>query len=395
MQPQTDDEFGKRNAFDVLMGPPAKKAKVDGVVDPIVIAVIYIRWLKWIDPSAPLYGCPYVGQAVRAGNTASEVAAARWAAENSQAMRENKRVGLLRELKVHGVTAFDSQVVEWKQGPRSEVQKWADEREVRLIAEHDGPLRDPLARCKQTLNLTKGGKGNVNFEAMDASRTTAWLQFQDEMEEYVECYGTSLMRSSYVASSGYKLGRRLDGVRQGKLWRGHPDETKRVEWLESLPGWAWNAKETDEWRQANSERAKKQFESQEARDALSERGKAQAAREAAEGKTSLAERGKATRAENWTKEQREAAKAKKAAKNAAKRAVVLAALPDAERKTKQAQYDRADRKEVNRKGKANALLKLPSYADKGYQWCYRNLTQVQKAGVVFSQDRSSGVWSVF
>jgi hypothetical protein len=272
-----DDEEDdvEQNALDVLMQPPSKKLKgVD--IDPIMIAVVYIRWLRWIDPSEPLYMCPYGGQAVRVGSTANEVAAARWAEENSQAMRESKRVGLLHELKVHGATAFDNQVVEWKRGPRSDVQKWADEREIALIAEHGGQLRDPSARCKQTLNLTKGGKGNVNFEARDASRTVAWLTFQDEMEEYVECYDTSLVPYAYVNPvSGYKLGGRLAGVRQGELWRCHPDEAKRVEWLGSLPNWAWKAMKTDEWRQSNSEATKKQFESQEARDTQSERAKKQ------------------------------------------------------------------------------------------------------------------------
>lgn len=268
----------------------------------------------------------------------------------------------------------------------------------------------------------------MNFESRDALRTVAWLKFQDEMEEYIECYGTSLVPHSYVNPvSGYMLGQRLDGVRQGKLWRGHPDQLERIEWLESLPNWAWNAMETDEWREAVSERAKKQFESQEARDAMSERAKkqfeskearnassnrakAQAAREAAEGKPSLVERGKATRIENWTKEQREAAKikrastvanrtqsqcdaisAKKTATAAAKRAAVLAALPESERPKKQAGFDRNDLKEANRRGKANALLQLPSYAEKGYQCCYRNLTQATKDGVVFFQD-PGGVW---
>ena len=629
------------NAFDVLMAPPAKKAKVDEV-EPILIAVVYIRWLKWIDPSAPLYGCPYVGQAIRIGNTAEEVALTRWKQENYDATRHDKRLGLMHELKVHGPEAFDDQIVEWKKGPRSEVQKWADEREVALIAEHGFPLRDPSARCKQTLNLTKGGKGNVNFESRDASRTVAWMKFQDDMEEYIECYGTSLVPRSYVNSvSGHRLGEQLSSVRKGVLWRGHPDQAERIEWIEALPDWAWNVMQTDEWREglskrgkkqfesqeardaqserskvmwanadeetraewsrkmseaqstpeakaaasergkkqfesqeardelserakaqwanadektraewrrkqsearwtpeykaaasergkkqfesqdardaqskrakaqaereaaegkkslaergkewyrnstqvecdernrkiseahstpearaaaskrakkqfesqevrdelserakaqwtnadeetraewsrkmseaqstpearaAASERGKKRFESQDARDAQSERGKAQAVREAAEGKKSLAERGKATRTENWTKEQREAVKikrastvanrtqaqrdaisAKKTAAAAAKRATVLAALPESERPKKQAEFDRNDLKEANRRGKANALLQLPSYAEKGYQWCYNNLTQAAKDAVVFFQD-PSGVW---
>jgi hypothetical protein len=48
-------------------------------------------------------------------------------------------------------------------------------------------------------------------------------------------------------------------------------------------------------------------------------------------------------------------------------------------------------KEANRKGKANALLKLSQYADKDYQWAYRNLPQAKKDGVVFFQDVDS-VW---
>ena len=202
-----------------------------------------------------------------------------------------KRIGLLHELKAHGPEAFDNEVVEWKRGPRSEVQAWADEREVALIAEHGGPLRDPSVRCKQTLNLDKGGKRGCSFEAKDALRTAAWLTFQDEMDEYVECHGTALVPIVYVNSeSGYKLGMQLRNVRQGMLWRGHPDEAERIEWLEALPRWAWNAKETDEWREALGERAKKQFETPEAREALSERAKKQF--ETPEAREALSERAK-------------------------------------------------------------------------------------------------------
>lgn len=444
------------NAFDVLMA--RKKPKV-AESEPSMIAVIYIRWLKWIDPLEVLYGCPYVGQAVRALSTAELVAVARWKEENNEAMRESKRIGLLHELKMHGPGVFYNEIVEWKQGPRSEVQKWANEREIALIAEHGGPLQNPSMRCKQTLNLTNGGERNVNFEARDALRTVVWLLFHDEMEEYVECHDTALVPHLYTnPMSGYKLGRQLNAVRQGALWRGHRDHAKRIEWLEALPGWAWKAKETDEFREAVSERNKKRFEAQEEREAASRRGKsqwanadeetraewcrnqsegmnrpevkavrsyntkkrwvdadeetraelrrknseshnrpevkaasserakAQAAREAAEGKKSLGERGKATSTTNWTQEQREAALAKQVATNAAKRAAVLATLPESERPKKQAEFDRADRKEANRRAKANALLELPSYADKGYQLCYRTLAQAAKDGVVFFQD---------
>ena len=506
--PSSDEETEKStNAFDVLMQPSSKKAKVEQV-DPIVIAVLYIRWLKWIDPSHPLFMCAYIGQAVRAGDTAEEVATKRWKEENHQAVREDKDIGLIHCLDVYGPDAFDDQIVEWKRGPRSEVQKYADEREIALIAENGGPFRNPSVRCKQTLNLTKGGKWGCSFQAIDSLRTVAWLKFKAELESYVECYETSLVPQAHVDElSGYKLGSHLAGVRSGELWKGHPDEENRVEWLqslpkwawdaretdeykevlfrrrdafrtlmwlkfktaldeyveryktslvpvvyvdsmsgyrlgetlshvrkngtlwkghpdeadrkawlESLPKWAWNARETDECKDGHSKRAKKQFESQEARDELSKRSKAQAEREAADGMKSLAERGKGTSTANWTKEQYEAAVAKRKAttaakrakiaageledtnainialKTAIKRAKVLQGLPEAERKTKEKEYAGIDLKEANRKGKAYALLKLPAYSDKGYQWCYRNQAQAKKDGVVFSKD-ANGVWS--
>ena len=239
------------------MQPPSKKAKVDKV-DPIMIGVIYIRWLLWIDPSEPLYGCPYVGQAVRAaGNTAQEVATARWNEENGDATRKNKRIGLMHELKLHGTEAFDDQIVEWRRGPRSEVQKWADEREKALIAEHGGPLRDQSVRCKQALNLDNGGKFGMNFESMDALRTVAWLKFQDEIEEYVQINESALVPTDYVNPvSGYRLGRATTHVRHGVLWKGHIDEHSRVKWINSLKDWTWSARSSPHWKTAASERTK-------------------------------------------------------------------------------------------------------------------------------------------
>ena len=483
----SDDEEPKpkQNAFQMMMQPPSKKAKVE--LDPIMIAVLYIRWLKWIDPLDLLFMCAYIGQAVRAGDTPEKVATARWKEENYQAVREDKDIGLIHCLDVYGPDAFDDVIFEWRRGPRSEVQDWANKREIELIAENGGPFRNPSVRCKQTLNQTKGGKWGCSFEARDALRTIAWLKFKAELEAYTACNETSLVPNVYVNTvSGYQLGQHLCGVRQGQLWKGHPDEADRVEWLQSLPKWAWDATKTDEYKEGNSERskkqfesqesrdeiskrakewrenatpeqlaelsqknleshstseykeaaserakkqfesqeardeqskrAKKQFESQEARDEASTRAKTQAEREAADGMKSLAERGKGTRTANWTKEQREAAVAKRKVTTAAKRAKiaageledtnaikraliktanrakVLEGLPEAQRKTKEKEYAVVDLKEANRKGKANVLLQLPEYSDKGYQWCYKNLTPAQKDGVVFVQD-ANGVWS--
>jgi hypothetical protein len=289
------------DAFQKMMQSQAKKQKVD--VEPIYIAVIYIRWLRWIDPSEPLYNAPYVGQSVRDKDTPEKVAEERWKAENNQAVREDKDVGLIACLDTYGPDAFYDEVVESRRGPRSEVQKWANEREIALIAEYGGPLRNPSKKLHQTLNLTKGGKGNVNFEARDAARTISWLKFKREINAYVECNGTSLVPQRYVnPASGYMLGHALLSVRAGMLWRGHPDAKGRCDWLALLPDWAWNVYKTDKWKEEMSERSKEQArrESEANPGYRSRRAKEQAKREATAGKPSLGERGKATQVQNWS-----------------------------------------------------------------------------------------------
>jgi len=443
--PSSDDEPEKStNAFKLMMQPPPKKAKVEQV-DPIVIAVIYIRWLKWIDPSEPLYGLPYVGQAVRAKDTAEEVAVMRWKEENLQAVREDKDIGLIHCLDMYGPAAFDDQVVEWKRGPRSEVQEWANKREIALIAEQGGPLRDHSVRCKQTLNLTKGGKWGCNFEAIDALRTAAWLRFKTDIGAYVECYETSLVPHSYVDPvSGHKLGAQLRNVRHGHLFRGHPDEASRVAWLESLPGWAWKPLESDEWKQQQARVMSECHSTTEAKIRQSVLSKALwanaddveranwcknmaeahnrpdvKAKHSKSAKAQWANADKDTHAK-WVRNMSKAAstpdaKARSSTfrtawwKNAddetkkersrkhriatiANRAKVLEGLPPLARKEKNEKYARTDREEASRKGRANALLQLPEYANQGYYWCYLNLPQAKKDGVVFSKD-ANGVWS--
>jgi hypothetical protein len=61
------------------------------------------------------------------------------------------------------------------------------------------------------------------------------------MEEYVECYGTSLVPFKYSSLNGYKLGIILNNVRhKGTFLAGHPLESDRRKWLEMLPMWTWN-----------------------------------------------------------------------------------------------------------------------------------------------------------
>ena len=159
------------NAFDRMMRANGKRKAVaidddDETNEKVVtvMAVIYIRWLRWIDPSEPLHNTPYIGQAVRGGyDDPRKLGEARWKEENSQAKREDKEVGLIAALDTFGEDAFFDEVVEWRIGPREDVAAWANEREVALIAEHGGPLRNPTKKLQQTLNLTKGGQRKRQF----------------------------------------------------------------------------------------------------------------------------------------------------------------------------------------------------------------------------------------
>ena len=247
-----------KDAFAKLMGSEGNDKKHK---DVIAIGVIYSRQLLYIDPLEPLYGCHYIGQSVSARfDTPLKVAEARWKHENCDSKRECRRIGLIHCLDAFGPTAFKDVVLESMRGPYDEVQAWADARERALIKEHGGPLKDPSMKCKQTLNLTKGGKGALQFESNVALRTLAWNKFQNELQSYVECYGTALVPLKYVASSNYRLGEQVMRVRQGALWKGHPQEAERVEWLESLPGWAWKALDTAEYRKTLSEQTKARWD---------------------------------------------------------------------------------------------------------------------------------------
>tara|TARA_Y100000389_G_scaffold126707_1_gene124041 strand:- start:209 stop:1423 length:1215 start_codon:yes stop_codon:yes gene_type:complete len=214
--------------------------------DPIVSAVLYRAALDKCDPSEPLFGIPYVGQTVGTGDP-QWLANQRWKAEISQAKRENHDVGFLAALKRFGDDCFDWAVVESKKAPRGEAQEWADKREIALIAENGGPLRDMDTRLHQTLNLTKGGKtvdSNHWWFAKEALCTKVWKTFQAGMNEYLQLHGTALVPFMYVSpTTGYRLGQNVRHVRRGCMLEGRIDETQRRLWLNSLPGWKWKARE--------------------------------------------------------------------------------------------------------------------------------------------------------
>ena len=233
------------NAFDLLRQP----------TDPTVTGVVYRATLTNVPADEPLKGTPYIGQAVRVG-TATAVAEARWKEEINQAKSTKLEAGFIAALDEFGKDAFTWEVLESKTGPRDIVQKWADYREVELIAQHGGTLRDmaPDSWIHQTFNLQNGGKGNLGAASMDAFVAKRWNAFKSKLMEYIEENGSAHVATHYVAPCGYRLGHILGSVRSlGVYLQGRPEEAERRAWLESLPGWVWNGRNAPENRKAISE----------------------------------------------------------------------------------------------------------------------------------------------
>ena len=248
-----------KDAFAVLMANATAMCPPE---DPWYIACLYKIALVHIDSSEPLFGITYHGQTLGSGDLdPMDVVTRRWKQEIYDAGRKHKQAGLLAALETFGADAFHFELVEFKRGRRSAMQRWVDEAEVAAIAKHGGPLRSMSERCAQTLNLTNGGSGLARWECVDAFRMVAFEKFKSAMEAYVAEYGDALVPKAYEAPSGYKLGQRLNGFRSdGDMRVGLPKQSEIEAWAESLPKWAWKARETDEYKEANRQSAKRQWE---------------------------------------------------------------------------------------------------------------------------------------
>jgi len=230
--------------------------------DPWVTGCLYCVQLLHIDPSEPLYGIKYYGQAVRVGG-ANDVVKARWKEEVRQASRTNKQIGFIAALDMYGEDAFEWTLIMSLEGRRSRMQELMDIGEKGLIAEAGGSLRDMDKRLDQTLNQTNGGSGNARWTGIDAFRKKAFKRFKTEMEAYVAEYGSSLVKQSYVNPlTGYKLGRFLNDFRQGHMRDGMPNQKEVEEWAQALPDWSLNARNTEKFRNAQSKRSLRQWANQ-------------------------------------------------------------------------------------------------------------------------------------
>ena len=263
-----------KDAFSALMGP-RKRSGEEVEEECRIWGVLYCITLTGVPRDHPLFGILYIGQAIRChAKTALEAAEMRWKEEVGHSKKHNKQVGLLWALEEFGESAFRFEVIDSKFAPKSELNNWADLREIELIAKHGGVLKDQNKRCKQTLNLDPGGQGSRGL-----ARAAMWKvvraklidRFKTEMEAYAKEHDSSLVPTSYVTPGGYKLGRQLHKFRQGVLRDGMPDEKEIREWAEALPKWAWDAKKTKEWREALSKRTLEQWDKPENLAAASKR----------------------------------------------------------------------------------------------------------------------------
>lgn len=235
------------DAFDEL-----KKASKD----PWYTAVIYEAHLEHVDEAESLWRVPYFGQVVRVG-TAEQNFKDRKRGHETDSISDAKVLGFHSVIGMFGSDKIAWTIVDSRSGPRTKVQEWANAEEIRLIAEHGGVLRDMDAKLKQTLNLTNGGQcrdAAARWASIDAVRRHALTKFKAAMETFVEVNGHALVPQVHIDADGYRLGSALNNFRQGMLWKGMPELTEIVAWAEALPKWAWDARETDEYRKVFAER---------------------------------------------------------------------------------------------------------------------------------------------
>ena len=239
-----------KNAFKVLMNP-------EKTIDPIVWAVIYAATLVRVDDGDPLLGTAYIGQSVRQGATATEVANERWTEHRSLSSKKDCEFGFIAALRIFGTRAFDWTILYSCRGKRSEMQKWADRVESEEICKRGGVLTDmnPEMPIKQTFNRQPGGKPFTYWPAVEARCAENWRRFKSEMSQYVDDYKTADIRWDFVTSSGYRLGKKVTMIRShGQFLTGRPDEADRRAWLEALPGWTYDGRKSERYVSEQSTR---------------------------------------------------------------------------------------------------------------------------------------------
>lgn len=232
-----------------------------------IVGVVYEWVLDKIEPNVPLHGTSYVGQVVRAGLSAEKMLKERTQEHIRSARGRTRDLGLHAAIEMFGVAAFSINLLATRFDETIAVKSWANEREIDEIEKRGGVLQDmePDEPIHQTFNLTLGGQGDAVavFAGINARRTKLWKMFKLALESYVEEHHTAAVEQRVVLPCGYRLGFQVTKVRtDGRYTIGHPNESKRREWLESLPGWTWHGRKSAKWVEGASERMKAQREAQ-------------------------------------------------------------------------------------------------------------------------------------
>jgi len=217
----------------------SKMASIPNTVDRVnaeMWGVIYRLTLVGVASDHPLHNIVYIGQAIRAkAKSADEVANSRWKEEINDAAKYEKKAGLLWALDEFGEDAFRFEIIESRKGLRTDLRKWTDQREVELIDNHGGVLKDQTKRLNQTLNIQRGGHG-IYSPAFAVISAVLWDKFLKEMHIFIESHPMKGCRvpQNYMTPEGYSLGYRLNAVKMGILVSGYPDRLKQ---LQQLPLW--------------------------------------------------------------------------------------------------------------------------------------------------------------
>ena len=190
-------------------------------------ALIYEWTLDGVDPEHPLFGTPYFGQVVRRGLTHEEMFQARKQKHVNDARRDPKESGLHWAIRVFGVNSFTVRIVETTRLPRVQAMEWANEREVALIDENGGVMRDcePRTPIRQTFNLTSGGQGDPHktWEGLQAFSRKKLMRVWPKLEAYYEEH-----KHLRVPRSHPELGSVVHTIRSRNDFLGHADFKK---WL--------------------------------------------------------------------------------------------------------------------------------------------------------------------
>jgi len=194
------------------------------IANPVYHALVY-SWTFVAPEPHPLAGAKYIGQVVRPTDSYDLALKFRCAEHRALARRNGKKVGFHALLEQYP-DSWEIRVLE-KSLYHSAVDavSWADDRERAAIKKFGGPLRDTQQSCRQTLNLTIGGRGDPLpfLYYQEAYRSARWGCFLAALRSFRAREGHCRVPSVHN-ECGYNLGFAINRVCSvGTFIRGCPD----------------------------------------------------------------------------------------------------------------------------------------------------------------------------